>query len=55
VFFFNLLDFNTKQKSKMKNLKTKENIKRLDKLKAIKSNVRFGTLEFKKELIDEVS
>ena len=39
----------------MKNLKTKKNLKRLDKLKAIKSNTRFGTIEFKKELIDEVS
>jgi hypothetical protein len=39
----------------MKNLKTKKNIKRLDKLKAIRSNARFGTLEFKKELIEEVS
>ena len=39
----------------MKNIKTKKNLKRLDKLKAIKSNARFGTIEFKKELIDEVS
>ena len=32
----------------MKNLKTKKNLKRLDKLKAIKSNARNMKEEFKK-------